>query len=431
MKYPNRRLWAAGRSLLLAATAASLPITPVSAEQPMKTGEIRISGNHKIKTYILRRAIPLVSGRPFNEAKVGEARRNVREIPGVDYSEVRVTYSPVDSALSLNVRITEKSALHSFPMMRRGLENEFTFGAWVTENNFRGRSEKLGASLLVVNGVVAAAFWENPWLGSGLRFGVGAGADYKRYRYVYDDLGGVFDGSLIQRVGGEFQLFYTFGWGLRLYAAAGYEWAEGDRTAVTNDPDGDRFPVFPVGVRYDGRGSDRWPWSGWYLHADVTAVGPGDDLYSIISTRFDLRAFLPIFDRTVFGVQIRADVNEGDRIPVYMREHIGGGLTLRGHEYGDFNATSAIVTGAEFRIPINFNRRRTVEDLTFAASLHLFVDAGAAWELGESPDDRELWNAGYGLGILLLNKWVKGLRVDYGWREGWEGLWHFEIGAKF
>jgi len=416
---------------LLLTTASSPPVARASTEEPLVTGDVNIYGNRKIKTFIIRRAVPLRSGEPFQQDKVEEARANIRQIPGVDYSEISVLYSMADSSLFLNVVVTEKSTFHGYPLVQRGLENIFSFGLWLSQDNFRGRSEMLGGSVLVNGGTIANLKWENPWLGQGPRIGVALAGQYRNYKYVYDDLDGVFEGARIEQYGGDFSLFYTFSSGFRLFAKAAYAAADSDEEGVTNEPGGDRFPVYSVGLRYDTRNSRLWPWSGWYLRADGAVAGPGQEAFSILQGRLDARVYLPFFGRTVVALQLRPRVNDGDRIPVYMREHIGGGMTLRAYDYGDFNATSSIVTSAEIRIPVNFDRQHSVEDKLFAASIHLFADAGAVWELDQSPDDSELWHGGYGLGVLLVNSWFRGLRFDYGWHPDSNGRFHFEIGSKF
>jgi len=404
---------------------------PAAAGEPMKTGEIRIYGNQKIKSYIIRREIPLRTGEPFDQAKVAEARKRISEIPGVDYSEIRVAYTPADSALSLSVVVTEKSTFTGFPVIQRGYENKFSFGLWVADENFRGRSEKIGASILLRGNTVVSAGWENPWIGRGPRIGFGVDGRYVTYVYVYDDLGGVFEGTDLTGAGGGVSLFYSFAANTRLYTRFGYQYADADREYATIKPGGDQFGTVTLGFRYDGRSSERFPWSGWYLVAEGETFGPGDEAYSILEGRLDARLFLPVFDRTVFGLQLKTNVKDGDEIPIYMREHLGGGWTIRSYEYGTFNAVSSIVTGAEFRIPLNFNRQRTVEDLLFSASIHLFADAGATWELDQSPDDEDLWHGGFGIGVHLMNPWVKGLRIDYAWHRKSSGLLGVEVGAKF
>lgn len=416
--------------LVVSAAVVLTPPALVSAGEPIKTGEIRIYGNEKIKTYIIRRQIPLRRGAPFDSRQVEEARSRIREIPGVDYSEVRVNYTAMDSSLTLNVVVTEKSTFCVFPIVERGYENLMSFGGAVAEDNFRGRSESIGASAMFRGGMVFSAAWENPWLGQGPRIGVGLDADYADYLYVYDDLGALFEESRIRSGGLDLSLFYTFGFGMRAFTRLGYRRHEGDTEGVTIKPGGDQYGMVTIGIRHDGRGSRLYPWSGWLLGVEASGVGPGVDAYSILEGVVDARVYLPVFDRTVFGLQFTTRVNDGERIPIYLREHLGGGLTIRGYDYGTFNGVSSALTSAEFRIPINFSRQRTVEDLLFAASLHFFVDAGATWELDQTPDS-DHWHSGFGVGILLLNSWVRGVRFDYGWNTNSSGRLDIEIGSKF
>lgn len=420
-----------GRIALVASTAVVLtsPIL-VSAEEPIRTGKIQIYGNEKIRTYVIRRQIPLRTGDAYDPRRVEDARLRIRQIPGVDYSEVRVNYTPEDSSLAINVVVTEKPTFRGFPIIQRGYENKMSFGGWVAEDNFRGRSEMIGASAMFRGGTALSFAWENPWLGRGPRIGIGLAAVYLDYRYVFDDFDGFFEDSRIQSGGADFSVIYTFGFGMQAFTRLGYRQVEGDRSGVTIKPGGDRFATLTLGIRYDGRGSRLYPWAGWFLRAEAAGAGPGDDAYSIVRGLLDARAFFPVFDRAVVGLQLATKVNDGEQVPIYMREHLGGGLTIRGYEYGTFNGVNSALTSAEFRIPINFSRERTVEDLLFAASLNLFVDSGLTWELDQAFD-RQQWHTGFGVGIHLLNSWVKGVRFDYGWNTDSNGRLDIEIGVKF
>jgi outer membrane protein assembly factor BamA len=426
------RLKAIGFIAALMVTA-STAVAPSGADTgtPPRTGRINIYGNRITKSYVIRRVIPLRPGDPYDRARVDLARERIGQIAGIDYSDIRVSYSLEDSTLSLDVAVTEKSAYQGYPVVQRGLENLFSFGAYAANENFRGRNETIGASALFGGGTVVNVMWENPWLGEGPRIGIGLSGKYRNYKYVYDDLEGIFEGAGITQYGGEFSLFYTFWSGFRIIAGAGYAVTDGDEEGVTIEPGGDRFPLYSLGLHYDSRDSHAWTWSGWYLKAKATAVGPGEEAYSILQGRLDARVFIPVFDRTVLALQVRPQVNDGDRVPVYMREHIGGGMTLRSWDYGEFNAASSMLTSAEFRLPVNFGRRDSIGDKLFAMSIHVFADAGAVWELDQSASDAELWHGGYGIGVVLLNSWFRGLRFDYGWHEGSDGRAHFEIGTKF
>jgi outer membrane protein insertion porin family len=413
---------------LLLTTADSPPET--CARTPMRFGEVRIVGNKKTREYVIRREIPVKWGAPYDKALVAEARQRIAEIPGIDHSEIRVVYVPADSALRLDVRVTEKRTFRAAPLIRRGYENIYSFGLWLADDNFRGRGEVVGLAVLLRGNTVVRGRWENPWLGQGPRIGIGLDARYRDYRYVYDDLGGVFADGRIRRADVELSLMYSFRRDFRLFLNTGYEHTDGDVDGMTVKPDGDRYATVFAGTRYDGRSSRLFPWSGVYVRAEAGVYGPGDAAYSIPAGRLDTRVFVPVLDRTVLGLRASASVKDGDTIPVYLREHVGGGLTLRGYDFGAFNGTNSILAGAEFRIPLNFNRERTVEDRRVAVSLHLFADAGVAWEQDQSPDP-DRWHGGFGGGIHFLNSWVQGLRVDYGWHGGNGGRVHVEIGAMF
>jgi outer membrane protein insertion porin family len=403
------------------------------AEPPMRFGEVRIVGNKKTRDYVIRREIPVRRGEVYDKARVAEARSRLAEVPGVGRSEIRLVYVPADSALRLDVRVTEKRTFRAAPLIRRGYENIYSFGLWLADDNFRGRGEALDLAVLLRGNTVVRGRWENPWLGQGPRVGIGVDARYRDYRYVYNDLGGVFEDGRIRRGDIKLSFLYSFRRNFRVFLNTGYEQVEGDVDGITVKPGGDRYATVFAGTRYDGRGSRLFPWSGAYVRAEAGVYGPGDAAYAIAAGRLDARVFVPVRNRVVLGARASASVKDGDTIPVYLREHVGGGLTLRGYDFGAFNGTNAMLAGAEFRIPVNFNRERTVEDKTLSASVHLFADAGVAWEPDQSPDPGR-WHGGFGGGVHLLNSWVQGIRIDYGWHGGEGGSTgrvHVEIGAMF
>jgi outer membrane protein assembly factor BamA len=89
-----------------------------------------------------------------------------------------------------------------------------------------------------------------------------------------------------------------------------------------------------------------------------------------------------------------------------------------------------MVFGAEYRVPLNFSRAEPVEDMLLGISTHVFADAGAAWE-DDGDLDADIFHGTYGVGILILNGHVPGLRIDYGWHRHSQGRWEIDVGAKF
>ncbi|MDH3196725.1 MAG: BamA/TamA family outer membrane protein [Candidatus Krumholzibacteria bacterium] len=395
----------------------------------MRTGRIYVHGNERVKTTIILREIPLAKGDPFDYGKLQEGRRNVARVPGVDYSEIRVVYLPDDSSLGLNVIVTEKRTLEGNLWLERGYENEISIGGSTTEYNLRGRSERLAVSFLAIRNIVLGADWENPWVWGGWKVGLGARVYYITYDYPYDDFDNAFAGMSVWRLGGEVEAFHPAGKRSRVYVKAGYEAAGGDE-GVTLDPGGDAFVTMGIGARWDGRDSERFAWSGGYLLAEMRAVGPFQEGLGIVEAELDARAFVAPFSRLVLAAQARAVVRDGDAIPIYRREHVGGGLTLRGYDYGAFDGDNALHGGAELRVPLNFSRERPLEDILLGLEVHAFADFGAAWN-GPEPLEGERLRGGYGVGAAILNRQVRGLRFDYGWPRDGDGRFHFEIGLKF
>jgi len=415
---------------VLATILATLAPSVDADSEVILTGRITIHGNDRIKDYIILRQIPLKPRDPLDYRTLEKARQNLRTIPGMDYSEIRVTYQPEDSAMGLRVFVTEKRAFGGNAWLERGYENQFSIGARATERNFRGRSEKLSAYLVVINNTIFGFDWENPWLGSGRKIGMGLEAYYKSYIYVYDDFDDAFAGSEITRWGGSARTMHLFQQKSRGYLKLSYESIKGDREGVTIDPDGDQFPIFELGVIWDTREGMRFPWAGGYIKVAARAVGPFDDLYSINEGVFDIRGFVPILGHSVLGAHTQVALREGNNIPIYRRQHVGGGKTIRSWEYGLFNGDNSVVGGIEYRIPFNFTREMPLENVLLGVEFHAFADAGAAWQSTRDLST-DIVHGGYGFGFSLLNQQLRGIRFDYGWHKNSSGMFHFEVGLKF
>jgi len=406
-----------------------LTALPVRADDLLRTGPIEVFGNERIRTSVILREIPLRRGDPFSYSAVEAARRNLRFAAGIDFSEIKVGYYQPDSSFALRVFVTEKSTLSGNVWLQRGYENEFSLGMRSTEQSLLGTGQRLDATAVVFNNTLLRVTWENPWI-AGNRIGAGVRANYQSYQYVYDDFDDAFSGARITSSGFALSAFHGFAPRSRAYLQVGYEWTEGDRDGVTIDPDGDRFPVVEVGAEWDRRSSVRYPFHGTYALALARTAGPFDDLYGIVEGVVDVRAFHALTDEIVIGGHSVLALRNGHNVPIYRRQHIGGGITLRGWEYGSFNANSSFIAGAELRAPVNFSRDVPLEDVLIGFEVHAFADAGIVWDhTRELATDR--FHGGAGVGVAILNRQVRGLRLDYGWRRNSSGVFHVEVGLMF
>lgn len=418
---------------LVICAAALLPIarTPGAlAGTSLQAREIRIFGNEKIKPYIILRAIPFQAGDYFDKQLLQAARERVRAVPGVDFTEIRVGYIPLDSMTVVSVVITEKPTLRGHLLTRRGYENKISIGIKAVERNFRGRSEKLYVLGMFRGNTQFAAGWENPWIGDALHLGIAFDAFYRNYNYVYDDMGGTFAGAEIERYGATASLYHPAGAKQRIGITAGFETVTSPVDGVAVSGERDSYATAALVFERDSRNSLAFPWDATLVKASAALIGPGDDALSLFEGSIDARAYRSLFSRSVLAAQAVYRMRDGDTIPLYRREHIGGARTLRGYDYGTFNGTNSLSGCMEYRIPFNFSKAEPVEDLLLGVSLHLFAETAAAWENNQNLSD-DLLHGSFGLGVSLLTLNASGIRFDYAWHQRSSGRWEIDAGLKF
>jgi outer membrane protein assembly factor BamA len=418
--------------LLVLFLGIALPPGGAEADEPppLRVGEVRTHGNRMIRSHILTREIPFHRGDIYDEEKLLEARQRIQKIPGVDYSDIRVALSPRDSLLIITVVVTEKSTRNGRPLFRRGYQNKFSFGLEVWERNFRGESEELTGSFLLRGNTLFNASWRNPWIGTGPRIGAALDLFYKDYVYVYDDLGPVFTDAPIERFGGELSLFRNIGDRMIVALGGGFEAARITRLGNFPEPDWVHFATASIMFLYDSRQTRVYPWNGIYLQTVGRELGLGNETVTAHEGLVDLRLFKSIFGRAVLGCHGRLNYRDGDKIPIYRRDHIGGSQTLRGYDFGSFHGYRSFVTGMEARLPVNFSMDLPVEDVLLGMAFHLFADAASAWD-----DDRDLtvdnFHGTFGAGVVFISEGLSGLRFDYGWRLDDPGRFEFDVTMKF
>ncbi|MFH1754783.1 MAG: BamA/TamA family outer membrane protein [Candidatus Latescibacterota bacterium] len=410
-------------AVLSGASQAGDPFAP-------RIGDIRLHGNNKIRSYILLREIPFTRGDLFDEAKLDRAHQRIRAIPGVDYSNFRVAYSPRDSSLILTLIVTEKPTFNGRPLIRRGYQNKMSFGLELWEKNFRGHSEKLSASVLLRGNTLINVSWRNPWVGAGPRVGLGVNLFYKDYIYVYDDVGPLFTGAPIERYGGEVVLFRDLGSWMNISLAGGFESAKISPHGELPEPDRTTFATASLTFRYDSRRTPIYPWNGMYFEASAKELGPGSENVSCHEGLLDVRLFKSVAGRAVLAGHSCLLYRNGDKIPIYRRDHLGGAVTLRGYDYGSFHGNRSLLSGVEGRLPVNFSMNLPVEDILLGMAFHVFADAAAAWDDDDDLSSDNVHGT-FGAGVVFISEGLSGIRFDYGWRLDDPGRFEFDVVMKF
>ncbi len=415
-----------------------------AAADTIRTGRIVVNGNTRTRTRVILRRIPLRPGDPFDYKRLEQARANLRSIPGIDYSEIRVQYQREDSSLGLSVFVTEVPTLAGSIWLQRGSEDEFSIGAALRDPNFRGNGERLRVSGVFLNDTAVRVRWENPWLGNGhKRVGIGVTSWYRSYRYAYDDFSGIFDRVRIRREGVRALVFHESmlpaprPWErpgslkprLRMTAFAGIERIESGVIGPPNGSGANTEIETGLSLVHDTRTSAAFPFAGRYLSARLAWVTSLDGVRPVREARVDARLFVPIGGRLVSAARIGATLRGGSEF-AYRREHVGGGTSLRGWSYGSFHGYSAAIGTAELRLPLNFTRDEPLEAVLLGIEVHAFADGAATWDRYSTLSNKNVF-AGYGAGISLLNRQMRGLRVDWGFTRQHKNRVHVEVGTSF
>jgi outer membrane protein assembly factor BamA len=419
-------------SLLILAlcVCAAVPRPAGAGEARLTADRIRVFGNEKIKPYVLLRALPFRQGEAFDEEDLEAAREHIRSIPGVDFSDIRVAYVPKDSAVVITILITEKPTIHGHLLTSRGYENKLSFGLKALDDNFRGRGEKLHFAGLFRGNTLIEAGWENPWIGRDLHLGIGFKVSYKRYKYVYDDVGAGFNGASIERVTVELGFSHPLGSDQRITLANIFETVRSPVAGVTLLDDRDSYYEAALTFERDSRKSKAFPFDSDLIRARIVYVGPGDPDYEIVEGTLDARKYVSMIGRNVLAAQLTGTWRDGEKIPLYRREHVGGSNTLRGYDYGTFHGVNSLIGTIEYRVPVNFCKAEPVEDVLLGLAVQFFGEAGAAWEKGETLREED-FHGSFGLGVSLLTKNAAGIRFDYAWNRRSQGRWEIDAGLKF
>lgn len=128
--------------------------------------------------------------------------------------------------------------------------------------------------------------------------------------------------------------------------------------------------------------------------------------FSFSKTSYDLRGYLPVFaDNRTLAVQLYTSMNnpqDGNRVPFYMMESLGGADALRGFDTYRFRDENLISLSTEYRWePAKF------------WELALFYDAGKVFPQGDDWNFNDLQH-GYGIGLRLKLEKSVILRFDVG-----------------
>ena len=301
--------------------------------------QINITGNTRTYDEVIRREFRLNEGDAFNAAKIRASRRNIENLNY--FSNVNIHTSPTNdrNKADINVDVTEKSTGFFNVGIGYSTVNGALIRAGVTENNFRGKGQRLGVDVGVSQREqdYNISFTEPYFIGLPLS----AGVDIYRTETDYQD-----ESSYDQaRTGGRIR----FGWRYtdNLSQSLRYTLQQEEIENVSKhssiyiqNQEG-KYIDSSIGqtLAYDRRDNAISPTEGYYLSFsnDVGGLG-GDDKY----LRFDAKSYLyyTFFEdytlkMFVTGGYVAGYGNENVRL---SQRYFLGGSTMRGFDSSGIGA---------------------------------------------------------------------------------------------
>ncbi len=406
---------------------------------PPTVDEILITGNEKTKAFVILREMSLKPGEEVTRERLDYDRERIYSLRL--FNRVQVSAHPSGPGKAkIVVEVNERWYIFPFPILgvRDRDWSKVFYGAGAVHSNFRGRNEKLFASVVLGYDPAFSLFYRNSFLDEDGNWFLDARTSYSRIRNRSPQVEGLFGGyeerhfSLAANVGRRIGRHHS------AWLTAGYRLVHvpNENMITTISGDGsDRFPMAGAGYAYDTRDLQEYPSRGTMIGVTFTKYGvPGRGL-DFFRFGTDFRHFLPLPGGLTLGARLFTDQAGGKRVPAYSRVYFGYGERIRGHFDEVAEGENLAGATAELHIPLLEPRYLKVDPLPdafnlwrFGVGAAIFADAGTAWFRDGAFSAANLAK-GYGGGIHFLLPYSAVLRVEYAWNSRREGELIIDLGA--
>lgn len=339
---------------------------------------INIKGNGRTHDEVIRREFRIDEGDAFNVSKIKASKKNLENLNY--FSKVDIQTVPTDeNKADIDVNVEEKSTGYFNVGVGYSTVNGALIRTGVTENNFRGLGQQLGADIAVSQRTSEynLSFTEPYFMNRNLS----AGADLFKTQEDYQDYGSYDSDSM----GGRARLGWKYTddfsqsirYTLRQDEISG---VDSDASSYIKDQEGDATgSIVGQTLSYDKRDSAINPKEGYYVSFgnDVAGAG-GDEKFLKFDTK--LYKYYTIADYYTFKLFTNAGYITSygdDDVRLFNRYNLGGS-TLRGFDTAGIGARDKytgdslggnwmIYSGAEMSFPIGLDelgvRGRTFADM--------------------------------------------------------------------
>lgn len=404
-------------------------------------GNIAISGNERTKDFVITREMSLKPGATATKKILDYDQLRIYSL-GL-FNRVQILVEPVsEGKADLRVVVHERWFLFPFPVF--GLKDrdwaKVFYGAGILHNNFRGRNEKLFASVTLGYDPSVALSYRNPFLDAEGAYSIDSRLSYSR----------IHNRSLLaERTTGSFEKVHyaasvsigrRFGTRHSVWLGTGFEIVDVDENLPgrTLSQDGtDKYPWLSTGYSFDSRDLREYASSGAFRRASISKIGyPGGEM-DIVRYALDIQQFVPFTDDLTLAGRVFTDLIAGGRTPSYNRVFLGYAERIRGHFREIFEGESIVGSSVELHLELLAPRYGTLAFLPrefsvwrFGVTAALFGDAGSVWFRNE-PLALNRFVKGYGAGLHFLLPYSIVLRTEYALNEARRGEFIIDLGSSF
>ncbi len=413
--------------MLLAVAVTAAPASPPPAEPLI--GSITILGNTKTDESVVRRELGLHVGEPFPEEDLDTIWDHLEDVGYFAFVDIEYTEN-AEGTVDVVVTVVEERTTHLQPWIKYDQRHKYLLGAMLTDNNLRGKGERLDirASALYIRR--ARLMWQRPWFLNRRSLILTVDGGWERAGFVfrpteYD----LWDAGATLRWNARGR-FYVMG--ALTYAGFHQGDAFTEPTTWATGPGGaplaptlwpaqwrDRL-ILGTELGWDTRDMPYYPTRGaWHRVIYRRHERESGSFLSFDEVLIDLREYVPLPWEHVLALHAYSRyVNR--HVPFEDRLYWGGPETIRGYPYARIEGERGYLLSVEYRWPL-FLMPISAKGDVIGIGLHVFSDLGDAWYVGNDPG---LARLGWGGGVHL-NVWNLQFRFEYARTRDGRGAFQF------
>lgn len=370
---------------------------------------IEAEGLRDTRPLVVLRELQSKVGQPLDWDRVERDRLRLLDLALFAEVTPRVRRDPASGGPILVYHIRERPHLLAYPILQYDPEEGWSYGAYLSHQNFRGRAERVAVLGTLGDRKSFSIGYSVPWVFE-RRVGIGGSAFYREVEKPTEEIRDL-------RRGFGFSVAPALSYELRTAVSGGVEEVRTSPLEPGGPPRETRDHRWAgIVAQLDTRDTRFRSLEGGLWRLSVTEhggpLGGTEDLFRVNA---DALRVWSTGGGTALTTATRILWSEGP-VPSYLRVNLGGIDTLRGHRQGAYGGESRWIGWIEERIPVLRTRRislwkdRYVFDYTVDATA--FFDAGSVWDANELVEGSARARFGGGVGVRIVLPLLQALRFD-------------------